>query len=383
MKVKDGIIYLPNGVSYNYLVLPNSDRLSLPLVQKAQALMKAGARIFLQQPVVGTPGLEGYPKSDMQVKDITSDWEILPDRGWSKVFSSDKILPDFEGDSLMWIHRKANNKDIYFVANTRPEKMKRLCIFRTKKKVAELWNPETGEIFEIESTKRGDGRTEVLLQFEPSQSWFIVFKDNPSSQVASRNPFTEWKKVKEIMGPWELEFDKDWGPDDKQTFNKLKSWSESSSELVKYYSGTVKYYKEFDVSDKTFAALQNNEETQISMDLGKVEVMARVKLNGEDCGTAWKPPYRVNISEALKPGTNKLEIEVANTWVNRMIGDEQFPLDAEWKDWETLVEWPDWFKNGEKSTTGRYTFTTARHYQKDSPLMPSGLLGPVKIIKGK
>jgi len=111
--------------------------------------------------------------------------------------------------------------------------------------------------------------------------------------------------------------------------------------------------------------------------------MARVKLNGEDCGITWKPPYRVDINKAIKTGINKLEIEVVNTWVNRMIGDEQLPPDAEWKDWETLVEWPGWFQEGEESPTGRYSFTTARHYQKDSPLMPAGLLGPVKIMSGK
>jgi len=383
MTVKDGIIHLPNGVSYNYLVLPNSDRLTLPLVQKVQTLKKAGAKVYLQQAVIGTPGLEGYPEADKLVKSITADWAILPAGSWSQVFGSDNILPDFEGDDLMWIHRQTDENDFYFVANTKPEKMSRTCIFRTKSKVVELWNPETGEIFKIAASQRKDGRTEVDLQFEPSQSWFIVFKDNPSSQLTTRAPFIEWEEVKEIQGSWELDFDNDWGPDDKQNFPELKSWSESSNELVKYYSGTAKYFKEFDIPDATFRALQENAARQIGLDLGKVEVMARVKLNGEECGIAWKPPYLVDISKAIKTGINKLEIEVVNTWVNRMIGDEQLPLDAEWKDWETLVEWPDWIKNGEESPTGRYTFTTARHYQKDSPLMPSGLLGPVKIMLGK
>lgn len=383
MTVRDGIIYLPNGVSYKYLILPNSDRLSLPLVQKAQALKKDGAKVYLQQAVVGTPGLERYPKSDQQVKVITENWEVLPGGGWKSIFSSDNILPDFEGDSLMWIHRQTDENDFYFVANTKPEKMSRTCIFRTKGKVVELWNPETGEIFEIEATQKKDGRTEVDLQFDPSQSWFIVFKDKSSRQVAARSPFLEWKEVKEIRGTWDLEFDKDWGPAEKQTFNKLKSWSESSNVLVKYYSGTATYYKEFNISDVTTKALQENKATRVGLDLGKVEVMARVSLNGKDCGIVWKLPYRVDISKAIKTGVNKLEIEVVNTWVNRMIGDEQLPLDAEWKDWETLVEWPDWFKKGEESPTGRYTFTTARHYQKDSPLIPSGLLGPVKIMSGK
>jgi hypothetical protein len=383
MTVKDGVIVLPNGVSYRYLVLPNSDRLSLPLVKKAQALKENGARVYLQQAVIGTPGLEGYPDADQQVKDITENWEILPEGGWESVFGSDSILPDFEGDNLMWIHRNAGSSDFYFLANTKPEEMSRTCIFRSKRKFAELWNPETGEIFEIETTQRKDGRTEVDLQFEPSQSWFIVFKDEQSNQIKSGSPFVEWEDVQEIRGAWELEFDEDWGPAERQTFNELKSWSESTNELLKYYSGTATYFKEFEMPDATFAELKRNKTTRISIDLGKVEVMARIRLNGEDCGTVWKPPYIIDISKTLNEGTNRLEIEVVNTWVNRMIGDEQLPLDAEWKDWETLVEWPAWFLEGKNSPAGRYTFTTARHYQKDSPLMPSGLLGPVKIMSGK
>ena len=144
----------------------------------------------------------------------------------------------------------------------------------------------------------------------------------------------------------------------------------------KYYSGTATYRKVFgvtesDLSDGTF---------RLCMDLGRVEVMARVTLNDKACGITWKPPYRVDVSDALTLGQNRLQIEVVNTWVNRMIGDEQLPLDAEWKDWETLLEWPDWFQHGRPSPTGRYTFTTARHYRKDSPPQPSGLLGPVRIL---
>ena len=383
MTVKEGKIFLPNGVSYQYLVLPNSGRISLPLVRLTQALKKAGAKIYLQQDVIGTPGLEDYPKADKLVKEITANWAILPEQGWRSVFNSDNILPDFEGDRLAWIHRQVDENDLYFVANTRPVKMRRKCIFRVKRKVVELWNPETGEMFEIEAKQRQDGRTEVELQFEPAQSWFIVFKDRPSTGITARSAFVEWEDVKEIRGAWELEFDKDWGPGEKQVFNELKSWSESSNDLVKYYSGTVKYFKEFDISDATFTQSKKNVISQFCLDLGKVEVMARVILNGQDCGIAWKPPYRVDISKALKPGNNKLEIEVASTWVNRMIGDEQLPLDAEWKDWETLVDWPTWFEEGGKSPAGRYTFTTARHYEKNSPLMPSGLLGPVKIRSGK
>jgi hypothetical protein len=85
------------------------------------------------------------------------------------------------------------------------------------------------------------------------------------------------------------------------------------------------------------------------------------------------------VSESLQAGKNDLHIEVANTWVNRLIGDEQLSLDSQWNDWETLSQWPGWFAEKTKRPPGRYTFTSARHYNENSPLMPCGLLGPVTV----
>ena len=107
--------------------------------------------------------------------------------------------------------------------------------------------------------------------------------------------------------------------------------------------------------------------------------MARVRVNGKECGIVWKPPYRVDIASAAHVGQNELEISVVNLWINRLIGDEQLPVDAEWKDFETLLAWPAWFTNGTPRTSGRYTFTTCRHYRKDTPLAASGLLGPITL----
>ena len=383
MTVKDGEIYLPNGVSYKYLLLPDYNRLTLRMARKVQELRNSGAKVYLQKEIVGTPGLKNHVEADSLVRKITADWPILPEGGWNEVFEIDNNLPDFEGKDLMWIHRIKDNSDFYFVANTQPAEAKEKCIFKVSRQFAELWNPETGEIFELDVKERSDGRLEAALQFEPAQSWFVVFKDNPSSDLKNVSAFSEWVETKEIEGKWELDFNEDWGPDEKLVFNELKSWSESSDSLAKYYSGSVIYHKEIKLAKKEMASASKPNNEQLLLDLGNVEVMARVKVNGIDCGITWKPPYRVEIGKALKIGKNKLEIEVVNTWVNRMIGDEQLPLDAEWKDWETLIDWPEWFLNGETSPTGRYTFTTGRHYQKDSPLMPSGLLGPVKILRSK
>jgi hypothetical protein len=242
-----------------------------------------------------------------------------------------------------------------------------------------LWDPETGEIHALLGTPRVGGRTSATLRFGPAQSWFVVFRDQPSERRSPHDPFVSWETVLEIEGGWSLSFDPEWGTKNTLTLNDLESWSVHSNALVKYYSGTATYRKVFDVP-QLGSKLRSH---RFGLDLGRVEVVARVTLNGEDCGIAWKPPYRIDVTHALKPGRNQLEIRVANTWVNRMIGDEQLPLDAEWKDWETLLAWPDWFKRGRRSPSGRYTFTTARHYQKDSPLQPAGLLGPVKLMEAK
>ena len=157
-------------------------------------------------------------------------------------------------------------------------------------------------------------------------------------------------------------------------FDKLEDWSKRPESGIKYYSGTAVYRTAFE-------SRSGNPKSKALLDLGSVEVVARVRVNGEDCGIAWKPPYIVDISGAIRPGKNELEISVANLWINRMIGDEQLPLDSNWKDYETLLEWPDWFKTGTHRPSGRYTFSSCRHYKKNSPLVASGLLGPVRIMQ--
>ena len=179
----------------------------------------------------------------------------------------------------------------------------------------------------------------------------------------------------EITGPWQVAFDSKWGgPAQPVSFATLTDWSKRSEEGIKYFSGTAVYKNVFN-----FQSATRNPQSQILLDLGSVEVMARVKVNGKDCGIVWKPPYRVDVSDAVRAGQNELEISVVNLWINRLVGDEQLPVDAEWKDFETLLAWPAWFLNGTPRPSGRYTFTTCRHYRKDTPLMPSGLLGPVTL----
>jgi hypothetical protein len=177
--------------------------------------------------------------------------------------------------------------------------------------------------------------------------------------------------VAEIGAPWEVEFDPKWGgPASPVRFEKLDDWTARPEEGIRYYSGTAIYRTAF---PKPPAA-----RGRVILDLGWVREFAQVRLNGTDCGVQWKRPFRCDISGALKPGENKLEVRVTNLWPNRMIGDAGLPDDAEWAG-NRLKRWPDWLLDGKTSPTGRFTFTHIRPYKKDSPLLSSGLLGPVRL----
>jgi hypothetical protein len=146
---------------------------------------------------------------------------------------------------------------------------------------------------------------------------------------------------------------------------------------VKYFSGTATYHRKFETATTLLAP-----DRMFCLDLGRVAVIAQVKLNGRDLGILWKPPFCVDITGVLRAGANDLEVSVVNLWVNRLIGDEQLPEDGEWKSQDNgavLQQWPQWLLQNKPRPTGRVAFTTWKHWTKDDPLMESGLLGPVRI----
>ena len=205
------------------------------------------------------------------------------------------------------------------------------------------------------------------------QSWFVIFREEGSagSRVSAKD-FPELKTLMEIAGPWEVSFDPKWGGPTNVMFDKLEDWSERPEAGIKYYSGTATYRKVLNLQSPIVTR-------RMYLDLGNVEAMARVSVNGKECGVAWKPPYRVDITVAARAGDNSVEIEVVNLWINRMIGDELLPEDSDRHDNGTLKAWPQWVKDGKPSPTGRYTFTTWRLWKKGNGLVESGLLGPVML----
>jgi hypothetical protein len=178
--------------------------------------------------------------------------------------------------------------------------------------------------------------------------------------------------TQEITGPWKVDFAPDKGGPGEVMFDKLADWSKRPEAGIKYYSGTAVY-------QKTFVAPPVSAKTKWILNLGAVEVMAEVKLNGKDLGILWKPPYKVDVTSALKPGENQLELKVVNLWVNRQIGDEQLPEDSPRTARGTLETWPEWVQQEKPSPTGRFSFTTHRLWKKKDKLVPSGLIGPVTL----
>ncbi|MBR6075003.1 MAG: hypothetical protein IKP87_06840, partial [Victivallales bacterium] len=177
-----------------------------------------------------------------------------------------------------------------------------------------------------------------------------------------------------IDGPWNVSFPPNLGAPASAVFPKLMSYTDSDDSGIRYFSGTSTYTKSFGLPAQAANA-------PLLLDLGDVMVNARVFVNGHDCGILWKSPYRVNVTGLLKEGKNDLRIEVTNRWINRLIGDEQLPPDVEWRG-VALKAWPQWFKEGKPSPTGRIAFTTWHHWNKDDKLQPAGLLGPVNLYIG-
>ncbi len=220
---------------------------------------------------------------------------------------------------------------------------------------------------------RRDTEGHVRLEARESGQYELVRASGRSQRVT----IDAVPRPVEVRGPWTLQFAPGGGAPERLTLDTLISWSEHSNPGVKYFSGTAVYQTTFAWEPPSTAAA--NSAPRCQLDLGRVAVMAEVKLNGRDLGILWKPPFCVDVSDVLTPGQNTLEVKVVNLWINRMIGDEQLPEDSDRNPNGTLKSWPPWVLEGKPSPTGRHTFTSWRLWKKDSPLVESGLLGPVTL----
>ncbi|MGY5356158.1 glycosyl hydrolase [Wenyingzhuangia sp. IMCC45467] len=408
MTVKDGRLQMPDGMSYSVLVLPKSNRITEPVAKKIRQLVKKGAVVIGAKPNKAID-LENYPANDECIKKIGDDvWgdcdgNLIKEHkyGKGKVFCGESlpnvlhklnVQPDlqFSDDTgLEWIHKKENNLDIYFISNQENKAVKVNASFRIQGKEPELWHADTGQMEKALHWKKNDKRTDVLLNLDPRGSVFVVFQKDTSKQGPglSKNITTK-SSVINIEGAWKVNFPSGWGAPESIVLDELSSWTDNKDSRVKYFSGTASYVKEIEVP-----ASFCNSNTVVSLDLGAVKNIAEVFLNGEKCGTLWKPPFRLNFGSKLKTGKNILEVQITNLWPNRMIGDEFEPEDAEWGEpfvypyapgnpviGRMLATVPQWLVEKKlRPSKNRYTFVSFKFFNKDSKLLPSGLLGPVKL----
>jgi hypothetical protein len=394
MDVKNGRIVLPDGMNYKLLVLPEDTRaISLSVLRKIEQMVASGAVVVGARPETSV-GLSDYANSEKEVKAIAAkvwgnvDGKTVFEHAYGKgkvvygkplkdILSTMGYGPDFafrgerEDAKVGYIHRAAGDTDIYFVANrlarngvydtkykyytSLPDRYDKVnCRFRVTGKIPEIFDPVTGKTTQPCYFKVDSGYTTVPVQFTPDGSFFVVFR-KPLPEGVTGELFPEGiikpnpMRVIDVTGAWDLSFTPGWGAPEKVVFPRLISWPDTSLDGIKYYSGIATYRKTIHVDFKL------RKGTEVYLNLGNVLELAEVKVNGINCGTAWIAPFKVDISNAVKPGENTLEIRVANLWPNRIIGDLNLPADQ------------------------RYTKTNVVKFKKTDALRPSGLLGPVTI----
>jgi hypothetical protein len=235
-----------------------------------------------------------------------------------------------------------------------------------------LWDAVTGRIRELPVWRAESGRTAVPLCFEPRQSWFLVFRKaaGVAGSTAVEN-FPKIKPVARIDGPWQVSFDPQWGGPNNVTFDKLDDWSHRPEAGIRYYSGPATYKNTFTIPQSNI----QNPKSKIYLDLGTVKNVARVKLNGRDLGVVWTAPWHVEITDAVRPGANDVEIEVVNLWPNRLIGDAGLPKEKRLT--KTNVRTYDTMASG---TYGCGICEGRKKSGQSAVLLPSGLLGPVRLV---
>ena len=361
----NGRIATASGMNYRLLVLdPYSKHMSLPVLRAIYKLVQQGAAVAGQKPT-DTPSLsDGQAEFNRLNDELFGSGAGVQTVGKGKVYAGQdaasalkamNVAPDFdhsmpESDTrIAFVHRKLAGGDIYFLDNRSNRDETVDASFRVTGKAPELWHAETGKS-EPASYVIANGHTSVPLHLEPWGTVFVVFR-NPAATATRTLPKAVETALTTVDGSWDLSFQEHRGAPASITLDKLTSWSDSPDAGVKYFSGTGTYTKTVQASAEWFKP-----GATLWLDLGDVKNLAEVSVNGTSLGVVWHAPYRVDVTKALKPGKNEVTIKVVNAWVNRLIGDQQ-------------------------PNATKYTYADITPYTADSPLQPSGLLGPVVVVR--
>jgi hypothetical protein len=357
LTVRDGRLRSPSGASYRVLLLDPAAtrRMTLPTLQKIANLVRGGGVLVGQKPT-DTPSLA----------DDLAEFRRLRDALWSanagagKVFSTfaeaataQRLTADVEfgGDTtLAFVHRALSDGDVYFIANLSDVEKQAELSFRVSGRAPELWRADDASVSPL-SYRANGGRTVVTLPMSAHDAAFVVFRprtESPSRVIAAAITRT----LATLSGPWTVNFPPERGAPASVVLSELASWTDNTDVGVKYFSGTATYSKTFDLEPDRGAGA-----VRFFLDLGTVQNVAEVLVNGGSAGIAWKAPYKVDVTDFVKSGSNRLEIRLSNLWPNRLIGDKQ------------------------PGMSRKYATAVFDPLRADSPLLPSGLLGPVRVLQ--
>lgn len=336
----DGNIVLPSGMSYKLLVLPEAERMRPELLDKILELVAGGATVTGPKPL-NSPSLTGFPAADAEVSEFAAaiwgdmdgvsrtvryvgDGTVFWGRTFDEIFDRIEVAKDFEygGGTIdaefAWLHRRAGDTDFYYVANLTDEPQMIDARFRVANREAEFWDPGSGTVEPASFAAQGD-HTVVPMQLAPREMTFVVFPRDAT--VPGRSlPQPVRETVATINGPWTVNFQEDLGAPAAIVLDTLAPWSEHSDDGVRYFSGTATYTQSFESPDGW-----RDDDVRVLLDLGEVGDMALVTVNGEAFDLVWKPPYQVDVTDALQRGRNDVAIEVTNQWTNRIAGDRVAP----------------------------------------------------------
>jgi len=422
MQVRDGLLVLPDGMSYRMMVLPDRKTISPAVLKRIGELVEAGATIVGPKPERSN-SLRDYPGCDDAVNELAgriwgdSDGDRVKTRSFGKgkvignlplhkVLGDMGVGPDFiaegiENDNrkIDYIHRKTDDEDIYFVSNSTMKHQAVSCHFRVDaERIPSFWHTEDGSVRPCYVYETKGGYTRLTLDLSPASSVFVVFAKSERrdhlveiqrtddagtrahrlemealNMTGSQLAANIWQpgiyqfktaagrtgkiRVDEvpadqpIEGPWRVSFPAGRGAPAEIAMPSLTDWTASPDPGVRYFSGSATYHHHF-----TLPATFSSHSSPLILDLGSVKEVAVVRVNGQQAGVLWKQPYRIDISRVARPGENKLEIEVVNTWNNRIVGDLR-----------------------SESQTRITRTNLISKFNANSPLLSSGLLGPVSL----
>ncbi len=427
MQAKDGKLTLPDGMSYRMMVLPDRKTISPAALKRIGELVADGATIVGPKPERSN-SLSGYPDCDREVKELAAriwgdcDGDKVKTHAYGKgrvvcnlplneILAGMDVPPDFvpenitenEDQHIDYIHRATVVEDIYFVSNSSTQHAVVQCRFRVgSDRIPSLWHAEDGTVTPCAEYLTESGFTRLSLDLAPASSVFVVFakgeardhlveiKRSPASQTdawsddrpemeavtmnGSKLEAKVWRPGEyqfktasgltgkmvvdglptEGFGPWRVTFPKNLGAPDEITMHTLTDWTRFTDPGVQYFSGAATYHNHFTIPE-TKVGDYSSGRIPVILDLGSVKEVAVVRVNGQEVGELWKEPYRIDIGKFIR-AENQIEITVVNTWNNRLVGDAR------------------------GVSNPKITRTNlADKFTPKSPLLSSGLLGPVML----